>query len=93
MALVLRILCAGAEGNCGETLREGVEEIQVDDMAQSSSRKIEESSNSGCIFQVESTGLLFFFFQWLFMGVSERKPSRMTPDKIFGQHLEGNQLE
>ena len=68
-------------------------EIQVDDMAQSSSREIEESSNSGCIFQVESTGLLFFFFQWLFMGVSERKPSRMTPDKIFGQHLEGNQLE
>ena len=61
MALVLRILCAGAEGNCGETLREGVEEIQVDDMAQSSSREIEESSNSGCIFQVESTGLLFFF--------------------------------
>ena len=88
VALVLRILYAGGEGNCGETLREGVEEIQVDDMAQSSSRGVEKSSNS---FQEESTGLLSFF-QWLFVGVRERKPFRMTPDKIFGQHLEGKQL-
>lgn len=78
---------AGGEGNCGETLREGVEEIQVDDMVQSSSRGVEKSST----FQVESIGLLSFF-QWLFVGVRERKPFRMTPDKIFGQHLDGKQL-